>query len=125
MVRAQHRKGSVSIGLRARLGIVGALGALLLLAAVNPAGAGPTPTTPDQSSEHPAIVVQHEAAISANASSPARSHRLVIPGAFLVSTSLAGIAALSMASRSRGSSRRRGEQFNIRLRGPPLLHVAF
>ena len=107
------------------LGILGALGALLLLAAVNPAGAGPPPSAADQASDHPAFVVQREAAITASASSPARSHRLVIPGAFLISTSLAGIAALSMASRSRGPSRRRGEQFNIRLRGPPVLYVAF
>jgi hypothetical protein len=125
MVRSRHRRSSVSLGRRARLILVGVFGSLLILGAITAAGAGPAPSAPGQPTEHTAIVVQREAAISANASSPARSHRLVIPGAFLIATSLAAITALSMASRGRGTSRRRVEQFNVRLRGPPVLHIAF
>jgi len=125
MVGPRYGRSSFSFGRRARLAVVGVFGSLLLLGAINAAGGGPPAAAQGQPSERTAIVVQHEAAITANASSPARSHRLVIPGAFLIATSLASITALSMASRDRCSSRRRVEQFNIRLRGPPVFHVAF
>jgi hypothetical protein len=106
------------------VGVLGAvLGAMLLLGALNPTAAAGASSAPDQRREPASYVVQREATITANAASPARSHRLALPGAFLVVACFAAIAARRVASRGRRAARRRVEQFHIRLRGPPLLIV--
>jgi hypothetical protein len=124
MARVRARKDSVSIGVGARFFLVGALGAVLLVGALSSGAGGRSPAETDQPSGHSSIVVQHEAAIRANAASPTRSHRLVLPGAFLVFTCLAAICARRMAAHDGRESRRRVEQFHVRLRGPPHLLVA-
>jgi hypothetical protein len=125
MARAHARRDTVTIRVGTRFLLVGVLGALLLVGALN-AGAGAiSPAEQDQAFGHTSIVVQHEATVTANAASPSRSHRLVLPGAFLIFTCLAAIAARRVSTRGHRDSRRRVEQFHVRLRGPPHLLVAF
>lgn len=121
MVRVRSRRENVAFTARARFIAVGALGALLLLGALAPTAAGASSSEAGQSHEHSSYVVQHEATVSANASNAARSHRLALPGAYLVVTCLAAIAARRMACGDRRTSRRRLEQFNVLQRGPPHL----
>ena len=127
MVRVLSRRGRVVVAKRARVCLVGVLGAvlgaMLLLGALTPTAAAGASSAQDQRREPASYVVQREATITANASSPARSHRLALPGEFLVVACFAAIAARRVASRGRRAARRRVEQFHIRLRGPPLLIV--
>ena len=123
MVRGRLRSGKVGAGPRARLILAGAIGSLLLVGVLGPTTAGAAPTSQDQPRDPTAYVVRHEATVSANATSPTRSHRLVVPGAFVVVASFAAIAARRMESRRRRNSRRRIEEFHIRLRGPPALLI--
>jgi hypothetical protein len=109
--------------MRARHILVGALGALLLLGVFGPTAAGAAPSTQGQPSDRGSYVVQHEATVTANATNPTRTHRLVVPGAFVVIASFAAIAARRMASRDRRTSRRRLEEFHVRLRGPPAFRI--
>ena len=106
---------------RARLVLVGATCALILLGVVGPLAASALQSPGGQPGDHGSYVVQHEATVVTNASSPARSHRLALPGAFVVVACFAAIAARRMASRGRTGARRRLEQFHVRLRGPPAL----
>jgi hypothetical protein len=97
---------------------------MLLLGALSPTAAGASPSTQDQRREPASYVVQREATVTANASNPARSHRLAVPGAFLVVSFFAALAARRVAYRRLLTARRRIEQFHVRLRGPPPLLVA-
>jgi hypothetical protein len=123
MLRAGSRREDVVITARARLLLVGAIGALLLLGILSPAVAGAS-TTQSQPGDRGSYVVQHEATVVSSATNTSRSHRLVVTGMLLVALTLAGVAAQGMASRGRRTSRRRAEQFHVRRRGPPLLLVA-
>lgn len=123
MLRVRARGEGVAISARARLLLVGAVGALLLLGVLNSAAAGANPTG-NQPGDRGSYVVQHEATVVSSATNAARSHRLVAAGMFLVTMTLAGIAAQGMASGRRRTSRRRAEQFHVRRRGPPVLLVA-
>jgi len=125
MARVRSRRDSISIGVGTRYFLVGALGALLLAGALTAAAGGASPAEQDLSLGHSSIVVHHEATITANAASPSRSHRLVLPGAFLIFTCLAAFGARRMAASDGRDSRRRVEQFHVLLRGPPHLLVAF
>jgi hypothetical protein len=125
MHRVRSRRDTVSIGAGARFLLIGALGTLLLVGALSSAAAGVAPAEQDQSLGRSSIVVQHDATITANAASPSRSHRLVLPGAFLIFACLAAIGARRLATRAGRNSRRRVEQFHVRRRGPPHLLVAF
>ncbi|HEV7526191.1 MAG TPA: hypothetical protein VGP92_14565 [Acidimicrobiia bacterium] len=123
MVHTGTRREAVAWSARARLVLIGALGSLLLLGALNSADPAAS-ASQNQPTERTSFVVQHAATVSANASSSARSNRLVVPGALLVLTCLAATASRRLASRRRHMSRRRVEQFHVRLRGPPFLPVA-
>jgi hypothetical protein len=125
MTRADRRRGTLSTRSRARLVLVGALGSLLLLGALSATAANGSPSSERPANGHTAFVVEREATITGNAASPARSHRLVVAGALLVVTCLAAIATHRRTARGRRTSRRRVEQFHVRLRGPPVLLVAF
>jgi hypothetical protein len=123
MVRVRSRRGKVAVGKLSRFVLVGVLGSMLLLGALNPTATGES-SIRDQPRDHASYVVQREATVTANASGPARSHRVALPGAFLVVACFAAIAARRVSSRGRRTARRRVEQFHIRLRGPPRLLVA-
>jgi hypothetical protein len=123
MPRRHLRRGPVALGAPARLLVAGAIGALLLLGALNPATAGASPVTQDQGHAHSSYYVQREAAVAPNATNPARSHRLTLLGTFLVTAGAATVAARRIGSRDRRSARRSIEQFHFRRRGPPHLHV--
>ncbi|MCU1466847.1 MAG: hypothetical protein JWM72_2775 [Actinomycetia bacterium] len=114
----------MALGAPARLLVAGAVGAVLLLGALNPAAAAASPVAQDQGRAHSSYFVQHEAAVAPNAAKPTRSHRLALAGAFLVAAVAATLAARRVGSRDRRTVRRRVEQFHIRLRGPPHLLVA-
>jgi hypothetical protein len=124
MKRTHLRRGTVALGAPARLIVAGAIGALLLLGALNPAVAGASPTTQDQGHAHSSYFVQREAAVAPSATNPTRSQRLAPLGAFLVAACAATVAARRIGSRDRRCARRRVEQFHIRRRGPPRLLVA-
>ena len=125
MVRARSRRETVAIGYHARFVLVGVISAMLLLGALSSGwNAGASTSAQDQRREPASYVVQREATVTANASSPARSHRLALPGVLLVVTCLAAMAARRVAYRRRRTARRRIEQFHVRLRGPPHLLVA-
>jgi hypothetical protein len=124
MVRVTSRRLTSAIPYHARFVLVGAFSALLLLGALSPTAAGAAPSAQDQRREPASYVVQREATVTANASNPARSHRLALPGVFLAVSCFAALAAPRVAYRRRRSARRRVEQFHVRLRGPPHLLVA-
>jgi hypothetical protein len=125
MKRTHLRRSTVALGAPARLLVAGAVGALLLLGAASPSAAGASPVAQDQGREHSSYFVQHGGAVAPNATKPTRSHRLALPGAFLVAAVAATLAARRIGSRDRRTVRRRVEQFHIRLRGPPQLLVAY
>jgi hypothetical protein len=110
-------------GASARLVILGAVSALLLLGALNAAPAGASPTAQDRSRQGSSFVPR-EAAVAPSATNPSRSHRLAVPGAFLVAACAATVARRRIGSRDRRTARRRIEEFHVRLRGPPRLLVA-
>ncbi len=70
MKRAHLRRGTVALGAPARLVVAGAIGALLLLGALNPAVAGASPTAPDQGHARASYFVQREAAVAPSATNP-------------------------------------------------------
>ena len=124
MQRTHLRRSTVVWRASARLLGSGALGALLLLGALHSSAGGAAQVAQDQGRGHASYFVQHEAAVAPNATNPTRSHRLALPGAFLVAAVAATVAARRIGSRDRRTARRHGEQFHIRLRGPPHLLVA-
>jgi len=124
MAGADSRGDRVVFATRARPAVVAILGALAVLGALVAPAAGATPSGPTPSGAHSSYVVQHEATVTANASSPNRAHRLVAPGALLVAVGAAAFGALRIGSRTRTRGRRRVEQFHVRRRGPPPLIVA-
>jgi hypothetical protein len=125
MVRVPSRRERVAIGYRARLVLVGAIGAMLLFGALSSGwNAGAASSPQDQRREPASYVVQHAATVTSTASNPGRSHRIALPGTLLVVTCWAAMAACRVAYRRRRSARRRIEQFHVRLRGPPHLLVA-
>ena len=123
MTRAHLRRGTAARGGPARLIVVFSVAALLLLSALNAVAAGASPSAQDPSHQHSSFV-QREAAVTPNATNPSRSHRLAVPGAFLVAACAATIARRRVGSRDRRTARRRIEEFHVRLRGPPHLLVA-
>ena len=123
MTRAHLRRDTAAFGVPARIFVVGAIATLLLLGALNPSPAGASPTAQDPSHQGSSFA-QREAAVAPNATNPSRSHRLAVPGAFLVAACAATIARRRIGSRDRRTARRRIEEFHVRLRGPPHLLVA-
>jgi len=124
MVRADGRRDRNAFGVRARLLLLGVVGAFVLLGALGATSGGASAAGPTQPGAHSTYIVQHEATVAPTSIGPARSHRLVVPGALLVAVSATAFGALRIGSRERRRGRRRVEQFNVRRRGPPHLLVA-
>jgi hypothetical protein len=118
------RRGRSPIRARTRHLVVAGVGATLLVGLLA-AGAANVASAPGGagSSSHSVIVVQRDATVAIGVSNTARSHRLVVAGAFFASTGLAAIAAARMAARRRHSPRHRGGILGVRLRAPPVLLV--
>jgi hypothetical protein len=125
MVRVPSRREPVALGYRAHVVLVGAIGAVLLFGTSSWGWNGGAASSPQDQRRQPAsYVVQHAATVTANASNPGRSHRIALPGVLLVVTCCGAMAARRVPYRRRRSARRRIEQFDVRLRGPPHLLVA-
>jgi hypothetical protein len=116
------RRGRSPIAIRARHLFVAGVGATLLVgllatgavnAATDSRDAGSTP--------HSALVVQRDATITIGASNTARSHRVVVTGAFFSVAVLVAIAAARTATARRPKPRSRGGSIYTRRRAPPSL----
>jgi hypothetical protein len=104
--------------------VVAGVGALLLVGLLTAGTAGAsTASTRAGSNPGSGIVVQRDATVAIGASNTARSHRIVLAGAFLSIAGLAAIAAGRMAARRQHTPGHRGGSLRARLRAPPVLLV--
>jgi hypothetical protein len=115
------RKSSPHRGIkRGLLSLVAVAVAACGLLALNPGG---TPVVHAATSTDRGSIAEshHDATIVAPAARPTRAHRLTpATGAFLAATVGATLVAFGVLRTRRRISTRRGEQFFVRRRGPPL-----
>jgi hypothetical protein len=121
MTRRSRRSRS-TIRIRARQLLVAGVGATLVVGLLA-TGSANAVATDAGSSPHSAVVVQRDAAITIGASNTARSHRVVVAGAFFSITGLVALAAARRAAGRRPKPRSRSGNIYARLRAPPSLLV--
>jgi hypothetical protein len=120
MTRSCSGRDPSPVASRARQLLVAGIGAVLLIGLLAAGAPNASTTSPESgANSRSAIVVQRDATVAIGTSNTARSHRLVVAGAFFSIIGLAAIAAGRMAARRQQTPSHRGGTLRARLRAPP------